>query len=68
MDIDSLRLKKFAELTGWTEGAIRMRISRGEWIEGREFVRVKGAILISVKGYESWVQKSREPVPACLNL
>lgn len=67
MDIDSLRIKKFAELTGWTEGAVRMRIHRGEWMEGREFVRVNGAILISIKGYESWVEKNREHVPACLS-
>jgi len=66
VQIDSLRIKKFCELTGWTENAIRQRIQRGDWIDGLEYTRINKTVLISVKGYESWVEKNREHVPACL--
>lgn len=66
MGIDSLRINKFCELTGWSEAAIRQRIQRGEWIDGLEYVRINKTLLISIKGYESWVEKNRETVPDCL--
>ena len=67
MEIDSLRIKKFCELTGWSEKAVRTRMSRGEWLDGREYTKINGTILISIMGYESWVKKSRKSIPACLS-
>lgn len=41
-------------LTGLTEGAIRMKISRGVWLEERQYVRRDGRVLIDMQGYERW--------------
>jgi hypothetical protein len=41
-------------ITGLSEIAIRNKIARSVWIEGRQFVRRDGRILIDLKGYEKW--------------
>lgn len=46
-----------ATITGLTEKAIRRKIEEGKWIQGREFRRTPdGAIMISIKGYQAWVE------------
>lgn len=48
-------------ITGFTEKAIRRKIQEGVWLEGREYTRSPdGRILISIKGYTSWVERGRE--------
>lgn len=67
MDIDSIKVKKFCELTGYTPAAIHLKISRGVWLNGREYTKAPdGNILVSIKGYEDWINKSREKIPACM--
>lgn len=47
-------------ITGYSTKAIRRKIEAGVWVEGREFRRAPdGHVLISVKGYESWVERGR---------
>ena len=47
-----------AIITGLTEKAIRRKIEEGKWIEGREYRRSPdGGIFISLKGYQSWVER-----------
>lgn len=49
-----------AAMTGYSAKAIRRKIESGVWLEGREFRRAPdGHVLISVKGYESWVERGR---------
>jgi hypothetical protein len=49
-----------AAITGYTAKAIRRKIEAGVWLEGREFRRAPdGHVLISVKGYELWVERGR---------
>ncbi|MDN3920002.1 excisionase [Pelomonas sp. PFR6] len=49
-------LQKFAELTGYTEKALRRKIEEHVWREGREYRRSPdGRIHIDVEWYESWV-------------
>jgi hypothetical protein len=49
-----------AAITGYSAKAIRRKIEAGVWLEGREFRRAPdGHVLISVKGYESWVERGR---------
>jgi len=65
MNIDSLRIKKFCEMTGWTEDAVRHLINDGVWMEGREYTRMPNKrLLVSIEGYEAWVGKSRKKIPA----
>lgn len=51
-------LKKAEELTGYTVKAMERKIERGQWVEGREWVRAPdGRRLVSVKGYQAWVER-----------
>lgn len=50
-----------AKLTGYTERAIRTKIQKGVWLEGQEFLKgPDGRVLISMRGYTSWVEKGQE--------
>ena len=45
-----------SHLTGLTQPAIRTKISRGVWLQGREYVRAPdGHVMIDIKGFEQWV-------------
>ncbi len=64
MDIDSLRIKKFCDMTGWTEKAVNHMISDGVWLDGKEYTRLKNKrLLISIKGYEDWVSNQKQKIP-----
>jgi hypothetical protein len=53
---------KFAEMTGYTEKAIRHKIDLGVWIEGRVFKRAPdNRILIDIEGYDQWAAGVQEP-------
>lgn len=43
-------------LTGLTEGAIRMKIARGVWLENRQYRRRDGRVMIDMEAYERWVE------------
>lgn len=48
-------------LTGYTKDAIQTKISRGIWIEGREWRRAPdGRVLIDMRGYEKWVESQNQ--------
>jgi hypothetical protein len=50
-----------AQLTGYSEKAIRRKIDDGKWLEGREYVKAPdGHILISMKGYTQWAERGVE--------
>lgn len=48
-----------ATLTGLTESAIRMKIHKGVWVEGRQWVKRDGRVMIDIKGYEKWAESGR---------
>jgi hypothetical protein len=45
-----------AALIGLTPPAIRAKIARGDWVEGRQFHRRDGRVFVDLKGYERWVE------------
>ncbi len=45
-----------AALTGLSEGAIRMKIAKGVWVEDRQYVRRDGRVLIDLRGYDRWCE------------
>ena len=65
-------VKKAAELTGYTEVAIRAKIREGVWLERRVWLKAPdGRVIIDIEGYERWVESgsssafgpvSREPL------
>lgn len=55
---DYVTIPVAAAITGYSAKAIRRKIEAGVWLEGREFRRAPdGHVLISVKGYELWVEE-----------
>lgn len=50
----------FAQLTGYSEKAVRRKIERGDWVEGRQFKRAPdGRIMMDMEGYQKWVEGQR---------
>jgi hypothetical protein len=57
MALKYLTIDKFSAESGYTKEAIRSKIKRGQWLEGREWIKAPdGRNLISVEGYERWVE------------
>ena len=55
-----VRVNKFAQLTGYTDKAVRCKIAEGVWLEGKQWRRAPdGAILVDLVGYERWVEGNR---------
>jgi hypothetical protein len=44
-------------MTGFTPAAIRTKIAKSVWLEGRQWVKRDGRVLIDMKGYESWAER-----------
>lgn len=52
-------LKRFAELTGYSEGALHKKIHDSVLVEGVHFYRAPdGRIHFDIKEYEKWVKAS----------
>jgi hypothetical protein len=47
-----------AVVTGYTESAIYNKISKGDWVENKEWRRgPDGKPLVDLQGYERWVER-----------
>lgn len=58
LPIDHVTIERFAELTGYSEFAIRSKIKRGDWRQDEQFFKAPdGRILMSLEGYAQWVIK-----------
>jgi hypothetical protein len=56
-------IKKFSELSGYSERAIRCKIDLGVWLEGVQYKRAPdNRILIDMEGYQKWVEEDQGPV------
>ncbi|MGF6261828.1 hypothetical protein OKW49_002756 [Paraburkholderia youngii] len=56
MGLRYITISKFSEESGFSEDAIRTKISRGVWLEGEVWRWAGGRQLIDVEGYERWVE------------
>jgi hypothetical protein len=57
-----VRVKKFVELTGYTEKAIYHKIENGVWPQGRLWRRAPdGHICIDMEGFCQWVEGAAGP-------
>jgi hypothetical protein len=55
--VNLVLLPRFAELSGYTEKAIRRKIEEGIWLEGREYVKAPDRhILIDIAKVEKWAR------------
>lgn len=58
LPVDHVTIKRFSELTGYSELAIRSKIKRGEWRQDEQYFKAPdGRILMSLEGYAQWVTK-----------
>lgn len=54
-------ISRFAEITGYSEKAVRHKIDLGVWIEGRQYRKAPdNRILVDIEGYERWVEGAPE--------
>ena len=52
--------KRFADITGYTESAVRHKIKGCVWVEGRIWRKAPdGRIFVNVGEFERWVESSR---------
>jgi hypothetical protein len=50
-------IERAAQLTGYSEKAIRRKIEEGVWREGREWKRAPdNRILVLMEGYQRWAE------------
>lgn len=50
-------IKKFAEMTGYSENAVRHKIKGGVWVEGRIWKKAPdGRVFVNVDEFERWVE------------
>ena len=55
-----ITIKKFAEISGYSENAIRTKIRDSVWVEGYEWHKAPdGRNLIDTEGVERWVVNAR---------
>jgi hypothetical protein len=51
-----VRIKLAAKRIGMSEGAIRKKIERGQWVENRQWVRAPdGSVWVDLDGVQRWV-------------
>ena len=49
-------IKKFSQLCGYSEDAIRAKIKKGQWVIDQHFTKAPdGRILISITGVDKWI-------------
>ena len=59
-----LTIEKFAMESGYTPDAVRSKIKRGNWLEGKVWIKAPdGRILINTEGFEKWAT-SKDPAYA----
>ena len=52
-----VRVKRFCELSGYTETAVYQKIRAGHWRQGHEWQRAPdGHIMVDLEGVERWVE------------
>ncbi|MBB0027048.1 excisionase [Ralstonia pickettii] len=55
--IRHITIRKFADLTGYTEKAVYNKINDGTWAEGDVWTKAAdGRVLMNIEGYNRWVE------------
>ncbi len=57
-----IKLERFAELTGYTNTALRQKKKAGKWVEGIHILKVPdGNLLVDIYAYEAWCRGELDP-------
>lgn len=55
-------IKRFAEITGYSENAVRHKIKGGIWLEGRLWRKAPdNRIFVNLSEFERWVESEARP-------
>lgn len=55
--VNWITINRFSLLTGYSERAVRAKISEGVWLKHQVWCKAPdGRILLSIRGYEAWVE------------
>mgnify|MGYP000405549958 CR=1 FL=1 len=58
-------IKRFSEMTGYSDHAVRMKISEGVWVEGIHYKRAPDRhVFIDMEGFEKWVEGQKSVTQA----
>lgn len=53
-------LRLAQHMTGYTVKAMQRKIERGDWVEGKVWIRAPdGRILVDMTGYHKWVEGTK---------
>lgn len=53
-------IKRLAELTGYSEDAVRHKVKNGTWLQGRIWRKAPdGRIFVNLDEFERWVEASQ---------
>jgi hypothetical protein len=53
-------IRRLAEITGYSEDAIRHKVKNGTWLEGRVWRKAPdGRVFIDVDEFERWVESDK---------
>lgn len=56
-------IKRFAEITGYSENAVRHKVKNGTWLEGRIWRKAPdGRIFLNLSEFERWVESPSHPI------
>lgn len=59
--LNQITLKKYADLSGYTEKALRCKIDTGVWAEGIHYFRAPdNRIIINIQEVEKWQRNERQ--------
>lgn len=59
--ITQVTLKKYAEMSGYTEKALRGKIDTGVWVQGLHYFRAPDRhIIINIQEVEKWQRNERQ--------
>lgn len=55
--IQWVTIKKFAELTGYSQDAVRAKIKTGVWLQGEHYRKAPdGRLLMNLQAFSQWVE------------
>ncbi|MGI4812474.1 MAG: excisionase [Janthinobacterium lividum] len=55
-------IKRIAEITGYTENAVRHKIKDGTWLEGRLWRKAPdGRVFVDTHEFDRWVESASHP-------
>ena len=54
-------INRLAEITGYSEDAVRHKVKNGTWLQGRIWRKAPdGRIFVNVEEFERWVESGRQ--------